>query len=201
MLILSLLALTAGPFLHAWLKRGGPVALAFDRVLVLALVLVVALLLVPETLAGLGPVALGLILAGYLVPGVLEWAIKGAARLFHLASLLLALAGLTIHAMLDGAGLTASSHAGTESLALAIVLHRFGVGLIIWLMVTPAYGRRAAWGVLALVALATVLGFRASELVLPLAGEESFMVIQALIIGAITHSLVHRGHGAPGHRH
>ena len=44
------------------------------------------------------------------------------------------------------------------------------------------------------VALATVLGFSLSEIILPLAGQDSVLVVQALIIGAIVHSLVHRGH-------
>ncbi len=201
MLILSLLTLFAGPLLYHWLQRGGLPARAFDRATVLALVLVVFLILVPETLARLGWPALLMIAAGYLVPGLLETAIKSAARTFHLVSLLLALVGLMLHALLDGAGLAGSEHIAGSNLALAIVLHRMGVGLIVWLMVQPAYGRRVAVLVLVLVALATVLGFSGSERVLPLAGEDAFHVVQALIIGAIVHSLVHRGHGARVHQH
>ena len=41
---------------------------------------------------------------------------------------------------------------------------------------------------------ATVLGFEFSERVLPLAGEQAVSMIQAVIIGTIIHSLIHREH-------
>jgi hypothetical protein len=37
-----------------------------------------------------------------------------------------------------------------------------------------------------------------SERLLPLAGQNSVLIIQALIIGTIIHSLVHREHVEPG---
>ena len=194
MLILSLLALFAGPLFYHWMRQGGLIARTFDRLIVAALVLLVVFLLVPETVSGLGLMALALIAAGYLVPGLLESGIKGAAHTFHLISLLLALFGLALHAMLDGAGLAGSELTAHDSLALAIVLHRMGVGLVLWLIVQPAFGRTIALVVLLLVSVVTVLGFSLSEWVLPLAGDNAVLVIQALIIGAIIHSLIHREH-------
>jgi len=193
-LFLSLITLFAGPLLYHWMRQGGLIARTFERMIVGALVLVVAFLLVPETLASLGWLALVLIATGYLLPGLLESGLKSSAHTFHLISMLLALSGLALHAMLDGAGLAGSKLQATENLALAIVLHRLGVGLVLWLIVQPAFGRRTALWVLILVALATVLGYSLSEIILPLAGQDSVLVVQALIIGAIVHSLVHRGH-------
>jgi hypothetical protein len=199
LLLLSLLALFAGPLLYLWLLRGGLAAKTFDRMVVAALVVVVGFLLVPEVLSGLGLPALLLIAAGYLVPGLLETAIKSAAKAFHLISLFLALTGLALHAMLDGAGLAGSELSVHKNLALAIVLHRMGVGLVLWLIVQPAFGSRTAFLVLLLVTASTVLGFHLSEWVLPLAGDDAVLVLQALIVGTIVHSLVHRGHVK--HRH
>ena len=54
MLLLSLLALFAGPLLYQWMRRGGKLARALDRAIVGALVLLVVFLLVPEALSGLG---------------------------------------------------------------------------------------------------------------------------------------------------
>jgi hypothetical protein len=176
------------------MRQGGLIARAFERVIVGALVIVVAFLLVPETITGLGWLALVLIATGYLLPGILESGLKKSAHTFHLISMLLALSGLALHAMLDGAGLAGSEMQSSDKLALAIVLHRLGVGLVLWLIVQPAFGRRIAFWVLVFVAAATVLGFTLSETILPLAGQDSVLVIQALIIGAIVHSLVHRGH-------
>ena len=194
MLILSIIALFAGPLMYHWLRGGGRLARAVEGVIVGALVLLVGLLLVPETVSGLGYPALALIAAGYLVPGLLEHAVRRAARAFHLLSLAFALCGLLLHAMLDGAGLATGEMQASSTLALAIVLHRFGEGLVIWLIVQPSFGRHWAGAVLLLMAGAMVLGYFLSEHFLPLQGRDAVLAVQALIIGTIVHSLVHRGH-------
>ena len=201
MLLLSIVILFAGPLLYQWLRRGGFIAKAFDKLIIAALVVLMVFLLIPESWVELGAWSLALILGGYLAPGLLEQAVKKAAHAFHTASLAIALAGLALHAMLDGAALNgAHAHAAThENLALAIVLHRFGVGMMLWMIVQPAYGKRAAYAVLAFVALATLAGYLLSELAVGLKGG-AMSVIQALIIGMIVHSLVHRSHGI-SHQH
>jgi hypothetical protein len=199
LLIVAILALFAGPALYHWLRQGGRIARVVDTVIVAVLVLLVGLLLVPESLAALGYPALALIGAGYLVPGLLELAIRRAAHAFHQFSLLLALVGLLLHAMLDGAGLASGTLHASSTLGIAIVLHRFGMGLVIWLIVQPGYGRRAAAGVLAAMAVATVVGYLLSERFLALQGQGMVVMVQALIIGTIVHSLVHRGHAAQQH--
>ena len=112
----------------------------------------------------------------------------------HLATLFLALAGLMLHAMLDGAGLASNELHASAGLAAAIVLHRFGVGLMIWLIMQPVFGQRVAWLMLIGMAAATILGFEFSARLLPLAGANAVSILQAIIIGTIIHSLVHRGH-------
>jgi hypothetical protein len=199
--LLSLITLFAGPLLYQWVQQGGRAARTLDHVIVAALIVIIALLLLPEISEPLGWSALILVLAGYLLPGLLERIVKRAAETFHLASLYLALAGLLLHALLDGAGLAGSELRGGAGLAMAIILHRFGVGLMLWMIMQPAFGARSAWLTLMSVAAATILGFEFSERVLPLAGDQAVSVIQAVIIGTIIHSLVHRGHVHRGHDH
>jgi hypothetical protein len=189
-----------GPILYQWMRRGGIAAKAFDSVIITVLILLMAFFLIPESWAELGYGSIALILAGYLLPGLLEHLIKRAAHTLHLVSLLLALAGLALHAMLDGAALNAGNDALSSNLSLAIVIHRFGVGMMIWMMVQPLFGRQIAFGVLGFAALATVGGYLLSEILLGLEGDYAMSVIQALIIGMIVHSLIHRSHGA-GHHH
>jgi len=193
-LLLSILTLFAGPVLYQWLRRGGRLARTMESGIVAVLVLVVIFVLVPETLGELGPWALALIAAGYLVPGLLELAVRQAAHTFHVISLLLALLGLIVHAMLDGAGLLSAADGAQGSLALAIVLHRFGMGLVLWFMVQPVFGRRWALAVLVLVSLATIAGYFLSEPLLARDSHGLLHVVEPLIIGMIVHSLVHRGH-------
>lgn len=200
MLILSIIALFIGPILYQWVRRGGFAAKALDSLIITVLILLMALFLIPESWAQLGYQSLVLILAGYLLPGVLEHLIKRAAHTFHLLSLLMALAGLALHAMLDGAALNAGDGVLATNLSLAIVIHRFGVGMMIWMMVHPLFGRKVAFGVLGFASLATLAGYLFGESLIGLEGDYSMSVIQALIIGMIVHSLIHRSHGA-GHSH
>lgn len=195
MLLLSIIALFIGPLLYIWLRRGGFVAKAFDSVIVVILLVLMAFVLIPESWHALGFVAVGLMLAGYLLPGILEKLIKQAAHTMHLISLLLALAGLALHAMLDGAALTIHQGSAAHGLAMAIVLHRFGMGLMLWMMVQPVFGRKWAFAILGFVSLATVLGYFLSERILGLEDAYEMAVIQALIVGMLAHSLVHRSHG------
>lgn len=199
MLLLSIVSLFIGPLLYQWLGHGGFAAQAVDKLIIAVLIVMMAFLLIPESWAELGYLSLVLILAGYLVPGLLEQTIKKAAHTFHIVSLLLALLGLALHASLDGAVLAIDQNGATINLSLAIVLHRFGVGMMLWMMVQPVFGKSAAFAVLGFVSLATVGGFLLSDLVLGLESDHAISVIQALIIGMIVHSLVHRNHSVSHH--
>lgn len=199
MLLLSIVSLFIGPVLYLWLRKGGFVAKAFDSVIVAVLIVLMAFLLIPESWAKLGYWGVALMFAGYLLPGVLEGLIKKAAHTLHLISLLLALAGLALHAILDGAALMIGQGDASNGLGLAIVLHRFGVGLMLWMMVQPVFGKRVAFAVLGFVGLATVAGYLLPETILGLEGDYAISVLQALIIGMIGHSLIHRSHGESHH--
>ena len=200
MLLLSIISLFVGPILYQWMRRGGFIAKAFDKLIIAVLILLMALFLIPESWEELGYWSVGLILVGYLAPGLLEQLIKRAAHTLHLVSMLLALTGLALHAILDGAALNAGDGAMASNLSLAIVIHRFGVGMMIWMMVQPLFGKKAAFALLGFVSLATVAGFMLSGNLIGLEGGYAISVIQALIIGMIVHSLVHRSHGA-SHKH
>ena len=196
MLLLSIISLFIGPLLYQWLRKGGFAAKAFDSLIIAVLILLIAFFLIPETWADLGYRSIALILTGYLVPGLLEKLIKKAAHTLHILSLVLARAGLALHAMLDGAALNSGGLPNASNLSLAVVLHRLGVGMMIWMMVQPLFGRKIAFGILAFASLATVGGYLLSESLVGLEGQYAMSVIQALIIGMLVHSLIHRSHGA-----
>lgn len=194
MLLLSLITLFAGPLMYIWLQGRHALARTFDRVLVGLLLLIIAVMLIPEMYEVLSWWAPTLVVLGYLLPGVLEKLVRRAAQQLHLASLVAAALGLLVHALLDGAGLAGSRLQGSTGLALVIILHRFGVGMILWMVMRPAFGRRVAWLTLGGVAAATIVGFEFSGTLLPLAGDTAIAAFQAVIIGTIVHSLVHREH-------
>jgi hypothetical protein len=193
-LLLSLIMLFAGPLMFQWFSRSRHIARTVERAIIAALIVLVVVLLLPEILESLGFPAVLLAAVGYLLPSLLEHLVRRAAETLHLLSLYVALAGLLLHAALDGAGLASSDLRAGAGFAAAIVLHRFGMGLMLWLIVQPVFGSRRAWLLLFAMAGATVLGFAFSEPLLPLAGEDFVAAFQALIIGTIIHSLVFRGH-------
>jgi len=197
LLLLSLITLFAGPLLFQWVSTSHPLARALDRAIVLILVVLVVVLLVPDIVEPLGPSALGLLVVGYLLPGLLERIIKRAAQTLHLLSLYVALVGLLLHAVLDGAGLAGSELRNGGGLAAAIILHRFGMGLMLWLIMQPVFGNRIAWATLFAMAAATIVGFEFSERLLPYAGDTMIAAVQGVIVGTIIHSLVHREHAHP----
>lgn len=202
MLLISLMTLFAGPLIFLWISKGGRVARAIDRVIVLLLILLVVLLLLPEIVRAQGWIAIILVALGYLLPTVLELTVRRAAETLHLASLFVALLGLLLHALLDGAGLAGSELQANGGLTAAIILHRFGVGMMIWLIIEPAFGQRAAWSMLIGMGAVTVAGFEFSSHLLPLAGAFAISALQAVLIGTIIHSLVHRSHVHSGqHTH
>lgn len=201
MLLLSLVILFAGPLLFQWVSNTHPLAKTLDRVIVVALVVLVVVLLIPDIIEPLGLWAPAFLLLGYLLPGVLERAVKRAAETLHLLSLYAALIGLLLHALLDGAGLAGSQLQGSGGLGFAIILHRFGMGLMLWLIVQPVFGQRAAWGILLAMSAATIVGFEFSEILLPFAGDTVIAAVQGVIVGTIIHSLVHREHVHSQHRH
>jgi hypothetical protein len=194
LLLLSLITLFAGPLLFQWLSRWKRVARALDRVIVGVLVILVAVLLLPDIVEPLGYAAPVCLLLGYLLPGLLEKLIRRAAETLHLLTLYVALIGLLLHALLDGAGLAGSEMRADPGLAAAIILHRFGVGLMLWLIIEPIFGRNAAWLTLIAIAAATIVGFEFSERLLPLAGDMVVSAVQGVIVGTIIHGLVHREH-------
>ncbi len=193
-LALSIVSLFVGPLFYNWLRQGGLVARAFDTLIVAVLLVLLVFLLIPESWAELGLVSLVLMLTGYLVPGLLEKLLAHAADTLHRVSLFIALLGLALHAVLDGAGVATSTLHRPHNLALAIVVHRLSVGLILWMLVQPLFGKRAALAVLGVVSLATVGGYLLSEHIAEYRGETVMPIIQALIIGTIAHSLIHRDH-------
>jgi hypothetical protein len=193
-LLLSLITLFAGPLLFQWLSRSAHVARMVDRVIVVVLVVLVAVLLLPETIEPLGIAAPLFVIAGYLLPGVLEKLIRRAAETLHLVSLFVALLGLILHALLDGAGLAGSELRSSPALAAGIILHRFGVGLMLWLIIEPVFGRNLAWWTLVAIAASTIVGFEFSEWLLPLADDRVVSALLGVIVGTIIHGLIHRSH-------
>ncbi len=204
--LLACLALLAGPLL-ARLLRGWPPALRLLDGFVLVGVAGLCLVhLLPEALATGHAAALPLAVLGFLLPAQAERAFHaGGHRRAHRPLLLLALAGLALHAALDGAALALDHPPGEVhgphggALERAILLHRLPTGLLLWLTMRPLFGALRAWGSLLLMVAATLAGHLASRQAAPAADSPWVADFLAFVAGGLLHVLIHQAR-PPGAR-
>ncbi|RLB60267.1 MAG: hypothetical protein DRI90_14120 [Deltaproteobacteria bacterium] len=193
LLVVSILALAVGPLLlRVSGSRAGVLAL-FDGYVLVTLVGIVVLHVLPNAIAlggswGAVAAAVGLIAPamierrldeGGVVPRVLLWP---------------AIAGLAIHALLDGAALVAEGshgeHGHVSMLAVGVLLHRLPFGLTIWWVLRPRLGFQAGAALIVTMSVATVVGFTAATSVMDSMPLQAMAVFQALVAGSLLHVVV-----------
>lgn len=202
-LLATLTALMCGPLLYA-LARPRPVLLAFLDGFVLASIAGLVLLeVLPGTYGEGGVWSLAFIALGAIGPSLVENVLQRARREAHLATLALAMLGLLLHSIADGAALTPGQdlheHHGhaREALALAIVIHSVPVGLVVWWVMAPVFGRGLPAATLALMAAGTVAGYAFGLELNAVLGAQAFAWFQALVAGSILHVVFGRPHLSP----
>ncbi len=201
----SLAALVVGPLLYQF-GRLGPQAAAFlGGFTFITIAGLLGFSILPEAVSvGAWPAWLFL-LAGLGFPVLLESRLHRFAHQAHVAILVVSIAGLAVHAFVDGIALAFPAagedlHAGHEhggDLGLAVLLHRFPVGLAIWFLLAPEHGTRLALLTLAAMMFATVAGFMAGGSLAGLLSTPGLAWFQAFVAGSILHVIVYE----PGHHH
>jgi len=201
LLLLALAALLAAPPLALLARRGGTKLLqALDGFVLVAAGGLALLGIVPEALATAGPLALLAAALGCAIPALAEGLLQGH-RLAHRLVLLLALAGLTLHAAVDGAALALGREGGPWQLAaLGVVVHRLPFGLLLWLALRALFGLAAAIAGILALEVATLAGWLAAGAVQGhLAGRPAALLL-ALVAGGLLHLMVHQGRTTGGGR-
>lgn len=214
LLVLSIVALAAGPLLAAVASRRPWAVELADGFVVVAVGGLVVLHVIPSSIEMSGSWALVAALVGLVTPLVFERFELGISTRPRGAVVGgLVLAGVLVHAILDGAAMTEAGHASAaRALAVSVVVHRIPVGLAIWWLVRPSRGLAAALVLLAIEGGGGALGFFFGGHLLegPLAPHLS--LFQAALAGALLHVLAHhapspaangdeRGHHAHAHPH
>jgi uncharacterized membrane protein YraQ (UPF0718 family) len=188
-LLVSIALLLLGPLL-LWAARRQPILLAIlDGFTLFAVGGLVCLDILPHALEQAGLWTVPLALAGLFVPTAFErLKSRGAARA-HALALILGMIGVASHALMDGAAISGGREA--PGLLLAVILHRLPVGLAVWWLVRPAYGRLAATAVLVGISAATLGGYYAGEAWITTLGSRGVGLFSALVAGSLLHVLVH----------
>jgi hypothetical protein len=199
-LLLSIAALFAGPALVALFGRAKTIIDALDGFVLITIGGIVLIDLLPHAIHEAGWWAVGVAVLGLLAPMVSERRMVRADG----ALLWIALAGLVVHALTDGAALVDHGHAhGTDqhashlSLALGVVLHRLPLGLFLWFAVRPAAGAKGALGIVTLVAAATAGGFFGGEAAFTGAPHYALALFQAFVSGSLLHVVLHHAVPSP----
>lgn len=207
LLIVSILILLVGPLLCWLFRRHSQMLTLLDGFNFVAIAGLVLFDILPHAYEDSGAWILLFVLAGLIGPTIFERYVRRAGHGAHMTAVFLAILGLCVHAMLDGAALIEiedlhvhddealepehHSH-GHSHLPLAVILHRIPVGLTVWMLLRPGRGRLMAWGALGLIAICTGVGFELSHSL-----ADSLVVMgnfQALVAGTLLHVVVHRPH-------
>lgn len=193
LLMATLLALLCGPLLYVLARNRQPLLAFLDGFVLVSISGLVLLDVVPDALASGGYISLGFLLLGLLGPTLLEHLLTRARREAHLAALALAVTGLVVHALGDGAALSPAGD--TEgSLALAVAVHSVPVGLVVWWLIFPVFGWRLPTLALLAMCAGTLAGYGYGIELSSVLGERAWAWLQALIAGSILHVVFGRPH-------
>ncbi len=200
LLTATLVALMSGPLLYALARRQPPLLGFLDGFVLVSITGLVLLEVVPDALGAGGYWSLLFVALGLLGPTALEHGLTRARREAHMLALALAIGGLALHSIGDGAALAGESHdphhaaLGEEALGLAIAIHSVPVGLVIWWLLYPVFGALLpAFALLAMCA-GTLTGYLYAPELSALLGATAWAWFQALIAGSILHVIFGRPH-------
>ncbi|HSW14533.1 MAG TPA: permease [Solimonas sp.] len=197
LLLATLAALLSGPLIYAVAHRR-PSLLAFlDGFVLVSIAGLVLLEVVPGAFVDGGLWSGAFLLLGLLGPTFFEHLLSRARRSAHIAALALAILGLVLHSMADGAALSPLGHESLhrhEALALAVAIHSVPVGLVVWWLMAPVFGPLLPALAIAAMCAGTLVGYRYGIELNEILGLQAWAWFQALVAGSILHVVFGRPH-------
>ena len=137
-----------------------------------------------------GAPALLAVAVGASTPALIERASHGTAARTDSLALLAGLSGLALHAALEGAAIAPEE----ADVAVAVILHRVPMGLVIWGMLKPRCGFRGGALGVGSIAVFTMIGYATGSAWLADDGG-GLELYQAFVGGSLLHVVFHqRGH-------
>ena len=192
-LVAAVLAPVLGPILYRLLHPHPRAVGMVDGFVYLAVPLLVAWQIVPHAWMERSVVPLVVVTAGFVLPAIVERASHALAERTDDLALVVGIAGLALHAGLEGAAFAPGAGGVDDAFALAVILHRIPVGLVVWWLIRPRFGQgAAALGVASLV-FATLAGFGLGSEVLVSTGAERAELFQIFVSGSLVHVVYHQG--------
>ena len=200
-LLASLVALIIGPLLFNFTSKKTNMLDLFDGFIFVVIGGLVVFHILPESMEVAGLWSILFVLMGLIGPSVAESLFHKAAAFTHKSTLILGVVGLVVHSLTDGTALTESPDFDQLPLIIAVIAHRFPVGLTVWWLLRPHFGKTVALGVLVLMGVGTVLGSHFGAQWLPSFNETTIALLESFIAGSVLHVIFHRPYAEHHHKH
>lgn len=192
-LVGALVAPVVGALLYRSLHRRDRAVRLVDGFVYFAVPALVALQVVPHAFEEGSPVILLLVAAGAVVPSLFERASHLLERYTDDLGILVALSGLLLHEILEGAAFAPLGSTVDPVFGWAVILHRVPAGLVVWWLVRPRHGIPLATLAVGSLVVATLGGFLVgNEFLGPVHGH-GIERYQAFVSGTLLHVIFHRG--------
>jgi zinc transporter ZupT len=193
---LAVLMSLLGPFCYHWISSRVKVSRFLDGLIITALVCLVTLHILPESLEHSGVTTFIGVVLGLTGPVFLSQLTKRKQCEIQKPFLVISIIGFIAHNMLDGAALIVhpNAHGSIHLLALAVTIHRLIESIAIWKTMSRSFGDKIAFLALAGLSMAMVFGFFFGEQIFIRMDAGILHFLQALACGMIFHVLLHPHH-------
>ena len=195
-IISALLAPLAGVLIYVTMHHRARTIRLLDTAVIVALPLLVAVQVVPHAWAERSMVPVLVVALGAGLVALVERLSRTLARYTDDATIVFAVLGISVHALVEGSALTAGA---SPAFVLAVVAHRVTLGLLIWWLVVPRHGTRAAAAGVAAILAATVAGYVVGTGVMADLPFVDSHLLEAFVAGTLLHVVLHQGR--EDHRH
>ncbi|MDE0961073.1 MAG: hypothetical protein OSB09_09855, partial [Planctomycetota bacterium] len=192
LLIQSLVSFLLGPLVAILGGRMPAMMPVIDGFMLISLSGLVMLEVIPHAMEEIGLWALGLALAGLLVPSFIEKSRFRVADQAHGMALIFGIVAILLHSMIDGLALSISVAAGdAEAFGSAVILHRLLEGMAVWWLLCPTYGKRVAMATIFVGVLLNAVGWFGGQQLETLVSSFPSSALMALLGGALLHVIIH----------
>ncbi len=192
-LIAALAAPVLGPVLYRVLHDRPTAVRLVDGFVYVAVPLLVAWQVLPHAWEGRSAWPLLAVGLGFVLPALIEKLSSVLAEQTDNLAIVVGLSGLALHAVLEGAALVPTTGAVEAPFALAVILHRIPVSLVIWWLIRPRFGSSAAAAGVGSIVIATLAGYGLGTELLGNAQGAGIELYQAFVSGSLVHVVYHQG--------
>jgi uncharacterized protein len=200
-LIAAAAAPILGPLLYRVLHDHPRAVSVVDRSVYIAVPLLVAWQVLPDAWQERRILALVALAAGIVLPAIIEKLSHAFAHQTDNLALVVGLSGLGLHAMLEGAAFVPGPSPVEAPFAIAVILHRIPVSLVIWWLICPRFGSRLALVGVGSIVVATLAGYGVGTELLSGAHGGGLGLYQAFVSGSLVHVVFHQGRHDHTHDH